>query len=188
MEVTAGTITLPPTAKIVVVVPRFCSHPCRNSKDGAAPIEDGAERLEYPHPLSERLQSRLLGAVDFEEVHDPSQLQQGLHPLMYVDQLHLAAHLPDDAVAAGQFAQAIAVYEVHAGEIDQELPAPIAGEDVDKVAQPGAAVVQRHPSDNINHHDATDFSGLNLNCHIGLPRTLSRPESYARLRVLSSQV
>jgi hypothetical protein len=86
---------------------------------------------------------------------------------MDVDQLHLAAHLPDDAVAAGQFAQAIAVHEVHASKIDQELPAAIAGEDVDKVAQPGPAVIQRHPSHNIHHHNVADFSGLNLNSHVG---------------------
>ena len=65
--------------------------------------------------LAKGLQRGLLDAVDFEKVDDPSQLQQGLHPLMYVDQFHLAAHLPDDAVAAGQFAQAIAVHEVHPG-------------------------------------------------------------------------
>ena len=154
---------------------------------GQLPQEWFAERLECPDPLSERLQSRWLRAVDFEQVNDPGQFQQGLHPLMDVDQFHLAADLPDDAVAPCQFAQAIAVHKVHAGEIDQKLPAAIAGEDMNKVAQPGAAVIQRHPSHNIHHHNAADFSGFNLNSHVGLLRTFAA-ESYAWLRVLSSQV
>jgi len=40
----------------------------------------------------------------------------------------------------GQFAQAIAVNEIHAREVDQKLLVAVAGEDMNKVAQLSAAV------------------------------------------------
>jgi hypothetical protein len=57
-----------------------------------------------------------------------------------MDKLHVAARLPDTAKAPGQFAQAIAVNEIHAREIDQKLLVAVAGEDMNKVAQLSAAV------------------------------------------------
>src|SRR5438105_3884713 len=83
-------------------------------------------------PLPERLQRRLFRAVDFEEIDQPGQLQQGAHSLLDMDEFHLAAHLPDHAVTSGQFAQAIAVHEIHAREVDQELLAAVSGEDVNQ--------------------------------------------------------
>src|SRR6185437_14354508 len=114
---------------------------------------------------AESLKSAVLSVVNFEKIDQSGQFQQGLHPLVDVDKLHLATRLPDDAVAAGQFAQAIAVHEIHAGQVDEELFAAVAGKYVHKVAQLGAAVTQRQPAHTIHHHNAIEFSSLDLERH-----------------------
>lgn len=121
--------------------------------------------VKFAGSAAEGLQSAVLSVVNFEEIDQPGQLQQGLHPLMDVDQFHLPARLPDNAIAAGQFAQAIAVHEIHAGQIDKELLAAVAGKDVHQVTQLGAAVTQRQPAHTIYHHNAIEFSGLDLERH-----------------------
>lgn len=83
-----------------------------------------------------------------------------------MDKFHLAARLPDAAKAPGQFAQAIAVNEIHALEIDQELLVAVAGEDMNQVAQLSATVRQRESSHNINHDDAIALSRCDLKTHI----------------------
>jgi hypothetical protein len=83
-----------------------------------------------------------------------------------MDQFHVAARLPDTAKAAGQFAQAIAVNEIHAREIDQELFVAVAGVDMNKVAQLSATVSQRESSHNIDHNDAISLSRCDLKTHI----------------------
>jgi hypothetical protein len=57
-----------------------------------------------------------------------------------MDKFHVAARLPHAAKTPCQFAQAIAVNEIHAFEIDQELLVAVAGEDMNKVAQLSATV------------------------------------------------
>jgi hypothetical protein len=57
-----------------------------------------------------------------------------------MDKFHVSARLPDAAKAPGEFAQAIAVNEIHAREIDQELLVAVAGEHMNKVAQLSATV------------------------------------------------
>jgi len=89
-----------------------------------------------------------------------------------MDKFHVAARLPDTAKAAGQFAQAIAVNEIHALEIDQELLVPVAGEHMNKVAQLSATISQGESSHNIDHNDAIALSGCDLKTHIGLARWL----------------
>ena len=79
-----------------------------------------------------------------------------------MDKFHVAARLPDAAKAPGQFAQAIAVNEIHALEIDQELLVAVAGEDMNKVAQLSATVSQRESSHNVNHNDAINLSRCDL--------------------------
>ena len=83
-----------------------------------------------------------------------------------MDQFHVAAGLPDAAKAARQFAQAIAVNEIHALEIDQELLAAVAGEHMNKVAQLSATISQRESSHNIDHNDAVVLSRCDLKIHI----------------------
>src|SRR5262249_18162513 len=96
-----------------------------------------------------------------------------------MDKFHVAARLPDAAKAPGQFAQAIAVNEIHALEIDQELLVAVAGEDMNKVAQLSATVGQRESPHNIDHNDAIKFSRCDLKTHICLRGWLFLPESYA---------
>jgi hypothetical protein len=90
-----------------------------------------------------------------------------------MDKFHVAARLPDAAKAPGQFTQAIAVNEIHALEIDQELLVAVAREDMNKVAQLSATVSQRESSHNIDHNDAIELSRCDLKTHIcftgGLP-------------------
>jgi hypothetical protein len=83
-----------------------------------------------------------------------------------MDKFHVAARLPDAAKAAGQFAQAIAVNEIHALEIDQELLVAVAGEHMNKVAQLSATISQRESSHNIDHNDAIVLSRCDLKTHI----------------------
>jgi hypothetical protein len=104
---------------------------------------------------------------------------------MNVYKLHIAADLPDDAVTARQFPQAVAVDEVHARKIDQELLAAVAGEDVDEVAQLSAAVTQREPSHHIHYNNVIELSGGNLETH-SLQRAFLLG-SYVRMRRLSIQ-
>jgi hypothetical protein len=104
-----------------------------------------------------------------------------------MDQFHVAARLPDAAKAPGQFAQAIAVNEIHALEIDQELLMPVAGEDMNQIAQLSATVSQRESSHNIHHNDAIAFSRCDLKTHIGFAGWLFLPESYAWLSLPSRQ-
>jgi len=107
----------------------------------------------------------MLLAMDVEEVDEPGQLKQGLHFLVDMDQLHLSARLPHDAVTPGEFAQTVAVDEIDAGKIDQKLLAAVAGEHVDQVAKLSATVAQCEPADNIDHDDSIQFSGRNLKSH-----------------------
>jgi hypothetical protein len=100
-----------------------------------------------------------------------------------MDKFHVAARLPDAAKAAGQFAQAIAVNEIHALEIDQELLVAVAGEHMNKVAQLSATISQRESSHNIDHNDAIVFSRCDLKTHICLAGWLFLSESYAWLSV-----
>ena len=67
---------------------------------------------------SECLQSSMLVGMDLEEVDEPGEFKKRLYSRVDMNQFHLAAHLSDDAVAAGQFAQTIAVDEIHASQID----------------------------------------------------------------------
>lgn len=57
--------------------------------------------LKRARNLAEGLQCGRFRAVDLEKVDDAGQHQQGLYPLMNVDQFHLATRLPHNAVAAG---------------------------------------------------------------------------------------
>jgi hypothetical protein len=135
-------------------------------------------------PSPERLQSGLLFGVDFEEVVEPGQIQKGLNSLVDMDQLQLAANFSHDGIAAGQFAEAIAVDEIHARKIDQKLLAAIAGMDVDQVAQLGAAIAQRESAHDIHDDDSIELSGCHLKGH-GC-RRLFFAESYAGLNFLST--
>ena len=107
----------------------------------------------------------LLG-VDVEQVANPGHLEKGLHPWVDVDKLHVTAGLPNAAKTPGQFAQAVAVNEIYAGEINEELLVAVAGEDMNEVAQLSATVSQRESSHNIDHNDAIAFSGCDLKTHI----------------------
>jgi hypothetical protein len=91
-----------------------------------------------------------------------------------MDKFHVAARLPDAAKAPGQFAQAIAVNEIHAREIDQELLVAVAAKDVNQVAQLSATVSQRESSHNIDHNDAISLSRCDLKTHIGFASWLCR--------------
>src|SRR5438094_3695382 len=102
-----------------------------------------------------------------------------------MDKFHVAARLPDAAKAPGQFAQAIAVNEIHALEIDQELLVAVAGEHMNKVAQLSATISQRESSHNIDHNDAIVLSRCDLKTHICLAGRLFLSESYAWLSVRS---
>ena len=70
--------------------------------------------------------------MDLVKVLYPGHLKKSLHPRVDMDKFHVTSHLPDAAKAPGQFAQAIAVNEVHALEIDQELLVAVADEDMKK--------------------------------------------------------
>ena len=96
-----------------------------------------------------------------------------------MDKFHVAARLPDAAKAPGQFTQAIAVNEIHAREIDQELLVAVAGEDMNKVAQLSATVSQRESSHNIDHNDAIELSRCDLKPHSCFYRLAFLPESDA---------
>ena len=109
----------------------------------------------------------LLG-VNLEQGVYPGHLKKGLHPRVDMDKFHLAARLPDAAKASRQFAQAIAVNEIHAVEINQELLVAVAGEDMNQIAQLSATVSQRESSHNINHNDAIALSRCDLKTHICL--------------------
>ena len=102
-----------------------------------------------------------------------------------MDKFHVAARLPDVAKAPGQFAQAIAVNEIYALEVDQELFVAVAGEDMNKVAELSATVSQRQSSHNIDHNDAIALSGCDLKTHICVERCFFLPESYAWLSLPS---
>jgi hypothetical protein len=95
---------------------------------------------------------------------------------------HVAARLPGAAKASSQFAQAIAVNEIHPLEIDQEFLVAVASEDVNQVAQLSTAVSQRESPHNIDHNDAIALSRCDLKTHICLAGWLFFPESYAWLR------
>src|ERR1700747_2012327 len=83
-----------------------------------------------------------------------------------MNKFQVPSRLPDAAKAAGQFAQAIAVNEIHPLEIDQELLVAVAGEDMNKVAQLSATVSQGESSYNIDHNDAINLSRCDLKTHI----------------------
>jgi len=109
--------------------------------------------------------STLLG-VNLEKGVYLGHLKKGLHPRVDMDKFHVAARLPDAAKAPGQFAQAIAVNEIHALQIDQELLMAVAVKDMNQVAQLSATVSQRESSHNIHHNDAIALSRCNLKTHI----------------------
>src|SRR5579863_1572748 len=134
----------------------------------------------------ERVQGDMLLAVDLEEIDESGQFKKGLYFLVNADQFHLPAHLPDDAVTPRQFSQAIAIDEIDPGKIDQELLAPVAGENVDQVTKLRATIAQREPSHNIHHNDATPLSSRYLKTHSRLQCILA-PGSYAWLSLLSSK-
>jgi hypothetical protein len=83
-----------------------------------------------------------------------------------MNKFHVAARFPYTAKAPGQFAQAIAVNEIHPLEINQELLMAVASEDVNKVAQLSATVSQRESPHNIDHNDAIALSRCDLKTHI----------------------
>ena len=107
----------------------------------------------------------LLG-VDVEQVIYPGHLKQGLHSRIDMDKFHVAACLPYAAKAPGQFAQAVAVNEIHAREIDQELLVAVAGENMNQVAQLSETICQCQPSHNIDHNDAIALPRCDLKIHI----------------------
>src|SRR5208283_3153473 len=111
------------------------------------------------------LQRNLLLAVDFEQGVQPGDLKKFLHLPADLGKLHLASLLPDDAVTADQFSHAIAIHEIHAREIEQELLIAVAGEDVYQVAQSRAAVTQRESANRVHYNDAVDLSCANLKTH-----------------------
>ena len=125
--------------------------------------------------------------MDFKEIDEPGQLKKRSHFLMDMDQFHLATPLSDDAVTPRQFAQTIAIDELHAGQIDQKLFAAFAGEDVHQVAQLSAAIVQREPSRDVDNHDPIEFSGRDLKAHRRCSSLFLRG-SYASENLLSSQI
>jgi len=94
-----------------------------------------------------------------------------------MDKFHVAARLPDAAKAPGQFAQAIAINEIHALEIDQELLVAVAGKDMNKIAQLSATVSQGESSHNIDHNDSITLSRCDLKTHICFARRLFLQES-----------
>ena len=103
--------------------------------------------------------------MDVEKMDQPGQVQQGLHPVLNVEQLHLAARLPDNAVAARELAQAIAVYEIHARKIDHELLKALARKDVNQISQLSVTVAQRQPAHHIYDDDAILLSRSQLKSH-----------------------
>lgn len=106
----------------------------------------------------------LLG-VDVEQVVDPGHLEKRLYPWIDVDEFHVPSCLPDAAKAAGQFAQAVAVNEIYALEIDEEFFVTVAGKDMNQVAQLSATVSQRESSHHIDHNDAIALPGCDLKTH-----------------------
>jgi hypothetical protein len=109
----------------------------------------------------------LLG-VDVEQVVDPGHLKKGLHPRADMDKFHVSARLPDAAKAPRQFAQAVAVNEIYASEIDEEPFVAVAGKDMNQVAQLSATVSQRESSHHIDHNDAIVLSRCDLKTHVCL--------------------
>jgi len=103
--------------------------------------------------------------MDLEEVDQPGQVKQRLHSVLNVEQFHLPARLADNAVAAGEFAQAIAIDEVHSRKIDQEPFAASASMDVNQVSKLSMAVAQREPAGNIHNGDAILLSCSELKTH-----------------------
>jgi hypothetical protein len=73
--------------------------------------------------------------------------------------------LPDAAKAPRQFAQAVAVNEIYASEIDEEPFVAVAGKDMNQVAQLSATVSQRESSHHIDHNDAIVLSRCDLKIH-----------------------
>jgi len=106
--------------------------------------------------------------VDIEYVVYPGHLKKGLHPSVDMYKFHVAARLPGAAKASSQFAQAIAVNEIHPLEIDQEFLVAVASEDVNQVAQLSTAVSQRESPHNIDHNDAIVLSRCDLKTHVCL--------------------
>ena len=98
-----------------------------------------------------------------------------------MDEFHFSARLPDAAKAAGQFTQAIAVNEIHALEIDQELLVAVAGKDMNKITQSSATVSQRESSPDVDHDDTIALSRCDLKIHICFAGWFFLPESYAGL-------
>jgi|ERR1051326_653294 hypothetical protein len=122
-------------------------------------------RLDQVALFSESVKSNVFFSMDVEKMDQPGQVQQGLHPVLNVEQLHLAARLPDNAVAAGELSQAIAVYEIHASKIDEELLKALARKDVNQISELSVAVAQRQPADNIHDDDAILLSRSQLKSH-----------------------
>jgi hypothetical protein len=143
-------------------------------------------RLEQLALLSESVKGNVFLSMDVEEVDQPGQVQQGLQPVLNVEQLHLAARLPDNAIAAGELAQAIAVYEIHAGKIDKELLKTPARKDVNQISELSVTIAQRQPADNIYDDDAILLSRSQLKSHSLVAQRFLLPGSYSWFRLLSS--
>lgn len=114
---------------------------------------------------AEGLDGGLLGGMDVKQRDQAGHLKQGQHARVNVDEFHVSAGLADDAVAAGEFAETIAVDKVHASEVDKEPAASVAGVDVDEIAKLGVAVGDGEAANDVNHDDAIEFAGFDLKSH-----------------------
>jgi hypothetical protein len=120
------------------------------------------------------LQRHLLVAVDFEDAVYPSDLKQIVHSLLEVHKSHFPSSLPDDAVTTDQLAHAIAVDEIHAREIEQEVFVAITGKNMDQVTQPRATVIQCESANRIHDNYAVELSGGDFKCHAWIALRFSR--------------
>src|SRR5712692_2364816 len=126
--------------------------------------------------LHETADGSVLVGVDFKQCVNPGDLEQIVNLLGDVDQLQLAALLVDCGIAADQLADAEAVDEVHPGHIHQELFVALVNQDVQSVAERGAACSESELPAGVNHGHAQPLACTGLKNHGG---------SCPRLRVLS---
>ena len=126
----------------------------------------------------ERFQRSRLFAVDFKQSVEPREFQQVLHFLADLHQLQLPAPLPDDAIAAHQFSHAVAIDELHTRQIEQKFLVALARQNMDQVAELGAAVTQRESPHRVNHHDPVKLSRADVKTHGESATFCLRAESY----------
>jgi hypothetical protein len=126
----------------------------------------------------ESSQGGRLVAVDIEERVQPGELKKVLHPLVDVDKLKLASPLPDDGITPDQLAHTIAVNQVHAREIKQELSMSCVAEDVDQVTQLRATVNQGEPPNRVNDDDSVKLSCSDRKTHGESATICFHAESY----------